>query len=153
MPKSIIVDTNLLLLLVIDSLDEGRLISSSKRLNAFTVRDYKLLTEYIGQFKRVLITPYLLTEVSNLIDLTGSKYNEAYLLARTLFSGFDEIKVAVKNDLQLPAFITHGITDASLVELVKQHVVLTNDNKMLPLLFAANQNNVMPFEMLQAASK
>lgn len=95
----------------------------------------------------------MLTEVSNLIDLKGHKYYEAYELARVLFSDFKEIKVSLQADIQLPAFITHGIADASLIELVKQNIVLTNDNRMLPLLYNANQNNVMPFELLQATSK
>lgn len=153
MQKSLVVDANLLLLLVIGSLDEGRLIKSSKRLKSFSKQDFSILVDYLTQFNSVLITPYLLTEVSNLIDLKDSKYFEAYEFARILFSGFKEVSVTLKNDIQLPAFITHGITDASLVKLVKYHTVLTNDNRMLSLLYDANPNNVMPFSLLQTAIK
>lgn len=153
MQKSLVIDANLLLLLVIGSLDEGRLISSSKRLSKFTKQDYLLLLEYMSAFRRLLITPYLLTEVSNLIDLKGSKYYDAYRLIRILLADFYEEQVVLSKDIHLPAFITHGITDASLVELVKQHVVLTDDERMLPLLYEANGDNVMPFQVLRSASK
>lgn len=149
MSQKLIVDTNLLLLLIVGSLNEGRLISSSKRLNNFTKKDFLLLIEYMSAFKQILITPYILTELSNLIDLKGNNYFQAYKLARNIFSNFKEIKTSIKDDLKLPSFITHGITDASIINLVKHHVVLTNDNRMLPLLYEANENNVMPFEMLR----
>lgn len=148
--KSLVIDANLLLLLVIGQLDEGRLISASKRLGAFNKKDFALLFEYASNFQKICITPYLVTEVSNLIDLVGDKYYQAYQVARTLFTEFVEIKVVLKQDIKLDAFLTHGITDASLVELVKEHVVVTNDKKMLPLLYATNADNVMPFEWLKS---
>lgn len=150
MPKSLVVDANLLLLLVIGQLDDGRLISASKRLSAFSKKDFALLFEDASKFQKICITPYLATEVSNLIDLSGDKYYQAYKVAKALFAEFVEIKVVLKQDIKLDAFLTHGITDASLVELVKEHVVVTNDKRMLPLLYATNANNVMPFELLKS---
>ncbi|SUA59304.1 Uncharacterised protein [Oligella ureolytica] len=86
-------------------------------------------------------------EVSNLIDLKHDLYYRAYQTASGLFEQFTDVQVSTKQDSQLPAFITHGIADASLVELANNHFVLTNDNKLLPLLFDAEPDNIIPFAL------
>lgn len=145
MRKGIILDANLLLLLVIGTLDGGRFINHSSRLNAYSKQDVKKLMQLIERFSPVYVTPYILTEVSNLIDLKREQYSRAFELAKVLMQGFEELPVTLKEDVRIPTFITHGITDASLVELAKQHFVVTNDKRLLPLLFNAAPNNIIPF--------
>lgn len=77
-----LIDTNLLLLFVIGSVDNGHFIGASKRLDAFSYDDYRLLNEYIGKFDNFATTPYILTEVSNLIDLQDYAAVEAFKTLR-----------------------------------------------------------------------
>lgn len=147
MRKGLVIDTNLLLLFIIGFIDDGRFIKSSNRLSAYSKEDYKILLEIMSQFQTLYITPYIAAEVSNLIDLKHDLYYRAYQTASGLFEQFTDVQVSTKQDSQLPAFITHGIADASLVELAKDHFVLTNDNKLLPLLFDAEPDNIIPFAL------
>ena len=71
MKDGLLIDTNLLLVMIIGGIDEGRYIEKSKRLGAFCVEDYDLLWKIVRDHTEVLITPYIATEVSNLIDLDG----------------------------------------------------------------------------------
>jgi len=64
--NSILIDTNILLFLVIGSVDE-KLITKIKRTNTFTINEFKLLLDFIKPFSNIVVTPKILTEVSNLL--------------------------------------------------------------------------------------
>ncbi|MBX8563426.1 hypothetical protein K5D44_01890 [Pseudomonas cichorii] len=148
--KKLVIDTNLLLLLVIGAVEEGRHIRSSKRLNKFAIKDYDVIREFMSGYEGICITQYIATEVSNLIDLTGHARDLAYEIARLLFIQFEEIDTSIKQDTGTAHFITYGITDSSLVALASRYSILTDDNRLLGPLFEAGQEYVIPFELLKA---
>ncbi|HBO2483051.1 TPA: hypothetical protein VDV13_001616 [Pseudomonas aeruginosa] len=143
----LIIDTNLLLLLVIGAVEEGRHIRNSNRLNGFDILDYNVVLEVIKNHKEVFITHYIATEVSNLIDLKGHASELAYNVARVLFSQFTQIESDVGQDCELENFLFYGITDSSLVRLAPEYTILTNDNRLLGPLFDACEKNIIPFEV------
>ena len=98
MPRHLIIDTNLLLLLVIGAVEEGRHIRNSKRLNAFNISDYDNVVKIMSSYDQVFITPYIATEVSNLIDLNGRAKLLVYEVARNLFTIFKQIDVDIDAD-------------------------------------------------------
>jgi len=63
--NGLLLDSNLLLLLFVGLFNRQR-IGSFKRLNAYTACDYDLLLFICRTFRRILTTPNILTEVSNL---------------------------------------------------------------------------------------
>ena len=63
--RGILVDTNLLLLYFVGSLDLNR-IERFKRTRKYTIPDFHVLVQLLTYFGRVVITPHILTEVSNL---------------------------------------------------------------------------------------
>jgi hypothetical protein len=63
--KGILIDTNILLLYFLGSFDQD-LIPSFKRTVQFTVEDYNTLLLLLQMFDRLVTTPNILTEVSNL---------------------------------------------------------------------------------------
>jgi hypothetical protein len=144
--SELIIDTNLLLLLVIGAVEGGRHISTSNRLNKFTIKDYDLILKIMDNYKAVAITPYIATEVSNLIDLDGRASDLAYNIAGVLFSQFNQINSNIIDDVSHPAFPVFGITDCSLIKLAEDYVILTDDNRLLNSLYDSNFENVLPFE-------
>ncbi len=145
MSRNLIIDTNLLLLLVIGAVEEGKYISKSKRLKAFDISDYNKILKIMSDFDKVFITPYIATEISNLIDLKGQARILAYEVARNLFSEFEEISVNLNKDCESNFFLKFGITDNSLIKLVSDYCILTSDYRMLKPLFKGNENNVIPY--------
>ncbi|MCJ8314891.1 MAG: hypothetical protein HRU38_22265 [Saccharospirillaceae bacterium] len=149
MSKNLIIDTNLLLLLVIGAVEEGRHIQNSKRLNAFNLSDYDNVLKIMGEYNAVFITPYIATEVSNLIDLKGYAQILAFKIARTLFSEFKEIDVNLNEDCESDLFLRFGLTDNSLIKLAPDYYILTNDHRMLEPLFESSQNTIIPYYTLK----
>lgn len=147
--REIIIDTNLLLLLVIGAIEQGRHIRSSSRLNAFSEVDYQTVLEVIEHYEAVCITPYIATEVSNLIDLKGHAKTLAMEAAKEIFKQFRPIKTDIQEDCDTAYFSRYGITDASLIKLVPDYVVLTNDTRLLEPLYLASNDNVLPYEALR----
>ncbi|WP_414449054.1 hypothetical protein AB4851_07275 [Burkholderia sp. 22PA0099] len=145
MAKRLIIDTNLLLLLVIGAVEEGRHIRNSKRLGAFGLRDYDNVLKIMQEYDMVFITPYIATEVSNLIDLDDSAGRLAYDIAKNLFSIFSKIEVDIDEDCGSNFFSTFGITDSSLIKLSTDYFVLTNDHRMLSVLYQASPEKILPY--------
>lgn len=70
--RSILLDTNLLVLLVVGFYDK-KLISKHKKTKAFTEEDYDLLTNCINQCNTICVTSHCLAETSNLLTAAPDK--------------------------------------------------------------------------------
>lgn len=145
MASRLVIDTNLLLLLVIGAVEEGRHISTSKRLGDFELSDYDHVVKIMSQFSEVCITSYIATEVSNLIDLHGTSGKLAYGIARSLFSIFTEIETNLRTDCLPDHFDYYGITDCSLIHLVSDCKVLTSDHRLCTVLYQVQPDNVIEY--------
>ncbi|SDA96784.1 hypothetical protein SAMN03159443_05766 [Pseudomonas sp. NFACC15-1] len=148
--RDIIIDTNLLLLLIIGSVEEGRFISSSKRLKDFSVGDYDLLLKAIKPFGEGYTTKYIAAEVSNLLDLKGYAQEKAFEISRTIFETFKEIDSNLNDDLHNPYFPQFGLTDSKLIELSSTHLIFTADDRLSPLLWGSGEGNVYSLAMIRA---
>src|SRR6266446_8971329 len=134
-PKGLLEDTNLLLLYFIGAYDPER-ISRFKRTMAFTIDEFLLLAMFLGLFEKIITTPNILTEVSN---LSGQ-------LPENLRAFFWEYFAGRMLDLQesytpsttisaSPHFTKFGLTDSGIVGLVKdKYLVLTDDLKLAAYL-------------------
>jgi len=148
--KKLIVDTNLLLLLVIGRVDDGRFIKRSDRLNKFNENDYQILLRFILRYD-IFITHYIATEVSNLIDLHGPARIKAFEVARILFSSFKQVETSIQDDSAEAFFEKYGLTDSSLIRLVSDYNVITDDNRLSEFLYRVEHKNVIPYYTLRAA--
>lgn len=140
--KSLIIDTNLLLLLVIGRIEGGRHISNSSRLKKYSLDDFDKILDVMEKADDVFITPYIATEVSNLIDLTGYILEEAMFHASTIFNTFTQIPVEVSTDSD-GLFVRYGITDNSLINLVNDYTILTDDLRLANELFSIKYDHVL----------
>ncbi|QHF02456.1 hypothetical protein N015_08550 [Pseudomonas asturiensis] len=148
--KNIVIDTNLLLLLIIGTVEQGRFIASSKRLKNFSINDYFLLLKAIGGFGEGFTTKYIASEVSNLLDLKGPAQEEAFQVAKTILGTFTEIESELSADLHHPHFPAFGLTDSKLIELSSTHVIFTADDRLSPLLWGSGEGNVYSLAMIRA---
>ncbi|GHD82312.1 hypothetical protein ACFSQE_16925 [Vogesella fluminis] len=145
MKNGLLIDTNLLLVMIIGGIDEGRHISQSKRLGAFCIEDYYKLWEIVKDYENIWITPYIATEASNLIDLDGDVGIRAFELARELFGQFSQASTLISDDCHDDLFLKFGLTDNSIINLSKNFYVLTNDQRMFIPLFTASPERVIPY--------
>ncbi|AZF15051.1 hypothetical protein [Pseudomonas sp. R3-18-08] len=148
--KQLIIDTNLLLLLIIGSIEEGRHIRNSTRLNKFDIDDYNNVISVMEEYTDICITPYIATEVSDLIDLKDYVGDLAFETARTMFSIFLQADTNINEDCTTDNFIIYGITDNSLIKLAQNYTIFTDDLRLLPPLYAANPDNILPYTVVKA---
>lgn len=135
--RDLLIDANILVLYLVGSLDPS-LISKHKRTNQFGVKDYRLLDDVVRQFKKLVATPNVLTEASNMVAQIGGKETVTRLrvvLAR-IVEALDEHYVPSTQASKVEEFRRLGLTDAALLFLAKQDrlLVLTDDRHLYDAL-------------------
>jgi hypothetical protein len=125
---SVLLDANLLLLLVVGATDRSY-IKRHKRLKAYTESDFDALQEIIQTMTGIVVTPNILTEVSNLAkQIAEPARAEIALTFRALVHGLEESYVPSKQAAVQPEFTRLWLTDAGILEeLTDGHVLLTAD--------------------------
>src|SRR5882672_2097419 len=68
----LLIDSNLLLLYILGNTNKQR-IPEFKRTQMYTIQDFELLQLLVERFSRVVTTPNVLTEISNLATLHGAE--------------------------------------------------------------------------------
>lgn len=124
----LVLDTNLLVLLIVGSTRRD-LIGRHKRLKAFTVEDFDLLSRLIAVAPQVIVTPNTLTETSNLIgqieDPARTQIRETF---RQVVGATEEEYVPSRDAVSARHFLRLGLTDAGLLQLMSgARSLLTTD--------------------------
>lgn len=148
--KGIIVDTNLLLLVIAGGTPS---IVDFKRTSGYTSDDYLLLLHVIDQFERLVATPHILAELSNLTNgLYGKHLQDFYVTLKNSLSTICEIHcpaLDICKDYELSPF---GLTDVGIIAAAKdKYLVLTDDLRVASF---ANQHcvDVVNFNHLREAN-
>jgi rRNA-processing protein FCF1 len=129
--KGILIDTNILLLWLVGSTNKAR-ITKFNRTQGFVAEDYELLVDIFQTFQKVLTTPNILTEVSNLINQLGEpERSQCFsIFARDIIQ-LDEIYTDSHTIAATDKFTKFGLTDCGIASLAKgNYLVLTEDFKL-----------------------
>jgi hypothetical protein len=148
--KGLLIDTNILLLYFIGSYDQG-LISSFKRTLQFTVEDFNLLLLLLQMFERLVTTPSILTEISDLSGQLGEPARTTYFYSfAEQLALMEEHYIASREIAAQDEFIKIGLTDASIFKLAKgKYLVLTDGFRLSQSLLrkeidVINFNHIRP---------
>jgi rRNA-processing protein FCF1 len=134
--RGILIDTNLLLLFVIGSLDPS-LIPKIARTANYTFNDFQIVSKFVDFFSTKVTTPHVLTETSNLI---GHRINVRTALHSYIFLAEEkyERSLALAADERFASF---GLADMAVIECARNnHLVFTDDRPLFGLL----QSNGLP---------
>ncbi|MCF6158664.1 MAG: hypothetical protein E3K32_08860 [wastewater metagenome] len=129
--KGLLIDSNLLLLYFIGKYNPS-MIQSFKRTKKYTIEDFDLLSQIASFFAKLITTPNILTEVSNLCNSLSDNIKDNY------FTEFAE-RIQVLNEhykqssdiCSLDHFKKFGLTDSGIIDLVKGNFLVLSDD--LPL--------------------
>lgn len=126
--KGLLVDTNLLLLYLVGAYDPER-IPKFKRTMAFTVDEFLFLTTFIEVFEKIITTPNILTEISNLSGQLPEKLRSFFW--KDFAGRMPDLHERYTPSTTISAsdhFTRFGLTDSGIVGLVKdKYLVLTDD--------------------------
>ena len=148
--KRLLVDTNLLVLLVVGTVNPNR-IQSFKRTSQYNKSDFHLLTQVIARFDTLYTVAHVMAEVSNLTDLAGRERLEARQVLKKLLEITSEPAVESLRAAEAKAYHRLGLVDAaiSLVAHDQRCSVLTDDLDLY-LSLAHEGINALNFAHLQA---
>jgi rRNA-processing protein FCF1 len=126
----ILLDTNLLLLLLIGSFERDR-IENFKRTAKFSKFDFDQLAGLLRAFTKIVTTPHILTEVSNLANALPDYLKRdwsRHFAERT--RAFLEVFRGSKALMQGPVFLAFGLADAAIHALASETLILTEDYRL-----------------------
>jgi hypothetical protein len=136
--------------LVVGTLDR-RLISDHKRTRKFTPEDFDTLARFLAGYPRIIVTPNVLTETSNLLQQTHEATGQRLLaILRQMISIFSERLVASADAAAASHFLRLGLADSAILESPPADSVLLTDDLPLYLQAIRSGHTAFNFTHLQA---
>ena len=132
--RGVIVDTNLLLLLLVGSVDSALILKYKRTHNrAFTVEDYKTLLRLLAMFDIIVTTPHILTETCNFLFQIKENYGRSVALAFAKFVvGCRERRPESRRLVNADGFLKIGLTDASILDVKpRRYLVVSVDAELV----------------------
>lgn len=127
--RGVLIDTNLLLLFVVGSVN-SELIPKLSRTSNYSPQDFQIIEKAIDFFDKKITTPHVLTEVSNLVDRTELQTGLSTYVANAV-ENFVESNQIMANS----AFSAFGLADTAILDLsANEYLVLTDDGPLFGLL-------------------
>ena len=115
--KGVLVDANLLVLLLVGTVNRRRL-GDFKRTQSFTAEDFDLLRKLIAHLgPRMLATPHVLSQVSDLTDLKGRELLQAREVMKALVRKMEETYHPALDLVEHPLFTRFGRADAAVAAI------------------------------------
>lgn len=146
----LLVDTNLLVLYVVGSVNRNR-IEGFKRTSKYRIQDFDLLLRVLAKWTSLYTLPHVLAEVSNLTDLPGVERLAAREVLKETISVLAEIGISSSQAAKDPTYSSLGLVDAAIAAIAREHecAVLTDDLDLY-LRLERDKIEVVNFTHLQA---
>lgn len=147
--RGVLLDTNLLLLYLIGSFDRAH-VERFKRTKVYSLEDFDLLTSVVQQFHRLVTTPNILTEVSNLAGQLGEPKKSQYFRAFSLeIDKLAEVYVESRAVSQSDHFPQLGLADAVTMSFVDRPFLIMTDDLALYIRLEAQGVEAINFSHIR----
>ena len=151
-PAALLVDTNILLLAAVHALDPALVARFKRTANRFREEDGELLRRVLVRASHLFTTPHVLAETSNLLgQLPGSLADRGRAWLVNAVSTIEERYVSAVSvaEQSRSVAVRLGITDAALVQLTNDGLVLLTDDALLANAVYATAGEVINFNHLR----
>lgn len=147
--KRLLVDTNILLLYIVGSLNLDQ-IARHKRTEKFSVEDFRLLSGLLRDSGGIIVTPNILSEVSNLLGYTNERTKaKLFLLFSSIVRDLKEHYVRSLAAVEVPEFLRLGLTDAAVLAFANKETTVLTDDVHLYLALQSKGVEVINFNHLR----
>ena len=136
MARSVLVDSNLLFILVVGHTSRDH-VGRARRTEQYSPEDFDLLQSALSDYDKVLVTPHVLAETSNLLG-----YLSEPLLSKTrstlgqMLARWNEHYAPCIELIDAPIYLRLGVTDSALFTAASATSALLTDD--FPLYLAAS---------------
>jgi hypothetical protein len=125
--RGLLVDANLLVLLLVGAVNQQRILTF-KRTQDFTIEDFHLLTRLILLFGKLIATPHVLSQASDLTDLRGRELREIRQKFKLVVDQLEESYTPSRELVTDPLFERLGLADTAIAKVCSKGIlVLTTD--------------------------
>jgi hypothetical protein len=134
--RTVLVDSNLLFILVVGHTSRDH-VGRARRTEQYSPEDFDLLQSALADYDKVLVTPHVLAETSNLLG-----YLSEPLLSRTrstlgqMLARWKEHYAPCIELIDAPIYLRLGVTDSALFTAASATAALLTDD--FPLYLAAS---------------
>lgn len=147
--KGLLVDTNLLLLLTIGSCDPN-LIEGFVRTQKYNIKDFALLSRFVGSFRKHVTTPHVLTEISNLTTRLPDHIRPGYFASLVShFTAYSEEPVPFSTASGMGMFVKFGLTDSAITHITRNKYLVLTDDFPLANYLQSQKQDVINFNHLR----
>jgi hypothetical protein len=148
--RGLLIDTNLWLLFLVGQYDP-RLIKSYKRTRRYTAEDYDVMSQIVRLFPRLVTTPHILAEVSNLSAELRQARGGAYVSGEvSILATLDERPHPSAMLFRSRHFARFGLTDAGIVQVAPGNCLVLTDDLPLANLLGSLSIDVVNFNHVRA---
>ncbi len=137
--RKVLLDTNLLLLLLIGSIDQKQ-IDTNKRIGKYSAQEFLLLNEYLRDANALVTTEHVNSQTSDLGagSLTG-RYREEFLILLRSLHELNTVNLMRADETNQPILSLGvdilrvlGVADAGLINAARENncVLLTDDLRL-----------------------
>lgn len=132
MKKAVTIDTNLLVLLIVGLTNTTYILRHKRLTPTYNAQHFALIYRLLSEAPRVLCTPHILTEASNLLrQIREPMRSEIMTTYGRFIQSAEEPTIPAKGVAQSPNFIRLGLTDAALLSLDPSEIrLLTVDHDL-----------------------
>jgi hypothetical protein len=147
--KGILIDANLLLMLLVGSVKPD-MIPNFKRTRVYAKEDYDTLRKLIDFFNKVVTTPNILTEVSNLSNSLEGKYKSQFYEAFSdKISILEERHIESRKAASFKEFDRFGLTDSIIFHISRGNYLLLTDDFRLSQYIQSLKGDVINFNHIR----
>lgn len=124
--RGIIIDTEPLLVLTVGKFDPSELIHIGDE--NYNEKDSKILFSFLSKFNRIIITPYVIAELSNLANkrLKKENFKKFVIECQSIFKNYTESRIKKDKILNRKEAQWLGFPDVS--------ILISSENENLPIL-------------------
>ncbi|MCH4565259.1 hypothetical protein MKP05_19350 [Halomonas sp. EGI 63088] len=152
MPKSVLLDTNLLVVLVVGLLDPS-IIGIHKRTKNYTPDDFLALRRALDNYQELWITSQSVAETSNLVRQTNEAQAEQLLtILSELVSSSKESNMDSRGIFTAPCVLKLGVTDAGIAKKSKRVTNLLTADLDLYLEVSGKFSNAINFNHIRTGA-
>ncbi|SRR6266446_990174 len=149
--SGLLIDTNLLVGLVVGLLDRKLIETNRAAIRPLTESDFDLLVAFANRFQRLITTPHILTELSNLTGKLPSHLhsNVRMVIKRLVLDRTSEENVSAAMIVEHDLFSRFGVADTAIHLIAPNKYLVLTDEFALAQTLAKRGVDVINFNHIR----
>jgi hypothetical protein len=140
--KSVLIDSNLLVLLAVGIYNRDR-ISTFNRTRQYSSNDFELLVRLMDLFRKRIVTPHIFAETDNLLrQLSRAEHGRIAAVLAAIVTDSFEIYLPSLEATRHEKYAHLGLTDCTIIAASQDALVITDDFRLAGTLVQSGRDAI-----------